>query len=206
MQQVGVSIEGSDSLNFAHHWSHPPQTCGSQRLPADLYGSESGDGFCLCDLCEDLILHKHGDSEVTCRPVWGWERWRPPSPWSLWGSHPPRTRGSQRLSVVLYGSESSDSLRLCDLCEDLILREHGDLRGYLSSCMGVRAVTASVSVISVRISSFANTWISEVTCRPVWEWERWRPPNPRSLWGSHPPLTRGYGSKAVNREDKRSRR
>jgi hypothetical protein len=74
--------------------------------------------------------------------------------------------------AVLYGSESGDDLhdlRLCDLCKDLILCEHRDLRGYQPSCMGVRAVTASISVISVRISSFANTWISEVTCRPVWE-------------------------------------
>jgi hypothetical protein len=77
--------------------------------------------------------------------------------------------GTQRLPAVLYGGESVDGLRLRDLCEDLILREHGDLRGYLSSCMGVRAVTASVSVISVRISSSANTGISEDICRPVWE-------------------------------------
>jgi hypothetical protein len=65
-------------------------------------------------------------------------------------------------------SESSDGFRFCDLCEDLILREHWDLRGYLPSCMGVRAVTASVSLISARISSSANTRTLEFTCRPVW--------------------------------------
>jgi hypothetical protein len=230
--------------------SHPPQTRGSQRLPAVLYGGESGDGLCLRDLCEDLILRKHTDlrgyllscmrvravkacvkispsanrriSEVTCRPVWGCERclrlhdlcedlilrehanlggYLPscmgvravtaPSPWSLWESHPPRTPRYQRLPAVLYGGKSSDGLRLRDLCKDLILCEHADLRGYLPFCMGVRAVTASVSVISVRISSSANTGISEITCRPVWEWERWRPLSPWSLWGSHPPRTQG---------------
>ncbi len=106
-------------------------------------------------------------SEVTCRPLWEWEQWRPSSLWSLWESHPLQTRGSQRLPAVLYGGESSDGLRLRGLYNDLILRKHADLRGYLPSCMGVRAVTASVSVISVRISSFVTTRISEVTCRPV---------------------------------------
>jgi hypothetical protein len=72
------------------------------------------------------------------------------------------------LPAVLYGSESGDGLRLLDLYEDLILCEHWNLRGYLLSCMGVRAVTASISVISMKISSSANTRISEVTCRPVW--------------------------------------
>ncbi len=99
-------------------------------------------------------------------------------------------RGSQRLPAVLYRSESGDGLSLRDLCEDHILYKQADLRGYLPSCMGVRAVTASVSVISVRISSSANMRISEVTCRPVWGWERWRPPSLWSLWGSHPPRTR----------------
>ncbi len=120
-------------------------------------------------------------SKVTFRPVWKWERWRPPSPRSLWRYHPSQTRGSQRLPAVLYEGKSGDGLRLRDLYEDLILRKHVNLRGYLLSCMGVRVVMTSVSVISVRISSSANMRISEVTCRPIWGWERWRPPSPWSL-------------------------
>ncbi len=109
--------------------SHPLRTLEFRRLPAVLYGSEGG---------ENLILHNTRISEVTCRPVWEWEQWWPPSPWSLWGSHPLRTRGSQMLPAVLYGGKSGGGLHLCDLCKVLILREISDLSGYLLSCMEVR--------------------------------------------------------------------
>ncbi len=57
---------------------------------------------------------------------------------NIHGSHPLRNHGSHRLPTVMYGGEGGDSLCLRNLCEDLILCEHADLRGNLPSCMGVR--------------------------------------------------------------------